>query len=73
MDEEVRQVTKVDIDAYGDFDSILVADQTDIGCPGIAGNDSGDKYEAFIISSIRCGNVSAIGGPAGRRIFVEMN
>lgn len=37
---------------HSDFNCIFVADQTDLRSPRIAGDDSSDEHESFVIRSI---------------------
>jgi hypothetical protein len=53
---------------YSNLDGILVADQTDIGCPRIAGDDCGDEYKPFVVGRIGSSNMSTIRRPAERRL-----
>ena len=53
---------------YSDFNGILVTDQTDIGCPRIAGDDCSDEHKPFVVGRVGSGDMSAIRRPAERRI-----
>lgn len=51
---------------HSDFDSVFVANQTDLRGPGIACDDCRDEHEAFVVGRVGSGYMRAIRRPAVR-------